>query len=94
MLMSIPNIEDVYKKSICLGEELQKEDEKGYTHLSRLIQFLVGTRGKTESLAIGGPWSPSLDGANPEKDPNVLIKTAIRNFKALTGVDLSGCTQW
>jgi DBC1 len=64
-------------------------------HPTRLINFLVGVRGKTkETMAIGGPWSPSLDGPNPDKDPSVLIKTAIRTCKALTGVDLSSCTQW
>lgn len=51
-------------------------------------------RGKDEAMAIGGHWSPSLDGADPEKDPSVLIKTAIRCCKALTGIDLSLCTQW
>lgn len=57
-------------------------------------QFLVGMRGKDEAMAIGGHWSPSLDGADPEKDASVLIKTAIRCCKALTGIDLSLCTQW
>ena len=51
-------------------------------------------KGKDEAMAIGGHWSPSLDGPNPEKDPSVLIKTAIRCCKALTGIDLSVCTQW
>ena len=32
-------------------------------HPTRVIQFLVGVRGKNETMAIGGPWSPSLDGA-------------------------------
>ena len=59
-----------------------------------LFQFLVGMRGKDEAMAIGGHWSPSLDGADPEKDASVLIKTAIRCCKALTGIDLSLCTQW
>lgn len=58
------------------------------------FQFLVGMRGKDEAMAIGGHWSPSLDGADPERDPSVLIKTAIRCCKALTGIDLSLCTQW
>lgn len=71
------------------------EERDGYVHPTRLINFLVGVRGKTkETMAIGGPWSPSLDGPNPDKDPSVLIKTAIRTCKALTGVDLSSCTQW
>lgn len=59
-----------------------------------LFQFLVGMRGKDEAMAIGGHWSPSLDGADPERDPSVLIKTATRCCKALTGIDLSLCTQW
>ena len=63
-------------------------------HPTRAIQFLVGTRGKNETLAIGGPWSPSLDGPNPDKDPSVLVRTAIRVCRALTGIDLSTCTQW
>jgi hypothetical protein len=63
-------------------------------HPTRAIQFLVGTRGKNETLAIGGPWSPSLDGPNPESDPSVLIRTAIRVCRSLTGIDLSHCTQW
>lgn len=93
--MSIPNMEEVYKKSMCLAEDLHKEDDRGYIHLTRLIQFLVGTRGsKGDPLAIGGPWSPSLDGENPDKDPSVLVNTAIRTCKALTGIDLSGCSQW
>jgi hypothetical protein len=33
-------------------------------------------------MAIGGPWSPSLDGADPANDPSVLIKTAIREEPA------------
>ena len=45
-------------------------------------------------MAVGGPWSPSLDGINPTDDPRVLINTAIRTTRALTGIDLSACTQW
>lgn len=45
-------------------------------------------------MAIGGPWSPSLDGADPEGDPQVLIRTAVRTCRALTGIDLSCVTKW
>lgn len=58
------------------------------------IISLTGMRGKNEVLAIGGAWSPSLDGADPANDPAVLIRTAIRTTKTLTGIDLSGCSQW
>ncbi|CAG5106108.1 Similar to ccar1: Cell division cycle and apoptosis regulator protein 1 (Xenopus laevis) [Cotesia congregata] len=77
---------------LCLTED--RDPDRDYVHPTRLINFLVGLRGKNETMAIGGPWSPSLDGPNPEKDPSVLIKTAVRTCKALTGIDLSHCTQW
>lgn len=51
-------------------------------------------RTKNEIMAIGGPWSPSLDGSDPVGDVNVLIKTAIRTCRALTGIDLTPCTHW
>lgn len=44
-------------------------------------------------MAIGGAWSASLDGLNPN-DPQTLINTAIRTTKALTGIDLSECPKW
>lgn len=100
MLMSVPAIEELYQKCCGLAEEKDKRDrasvesDSDYVHPSRLINFLVGLRGKNETMAIGGAWSPSLDGKNPENDPSVLIKTAIRTCKALTGMDLSNCTQW
>jgi hypothetical protein len=52
-------------------------------HPTRALKFLVGLKGKSETMAIGGPWSPSLDGADPANDPSVLIKTAIREEPAL-----------
>lgn len=44
-------------------------------------------------MGIGGSYSPSLDGPNPE-DPQTLINTAIRTTKASTGIDLSKCPVW
>ncbi|XP_050306432.1 cell division cycle and apoptosis regulator protein 1-like [Anthonomus grandis grandis] len=98
MLMGIPNIEDIYQKCCSLANDRESRDrdseDRDYIHPTRLINFLIGMKAKNETMAIGGPWSPSLDGANPEKDPSVLIKTAIRTCKALTGIDLSNCTKW
>ncbi|XP_011208504.2 cell division cycle and apoptosis regulator protein 1 isoform X3 [Bactrocera dorsalis] len=91
MLMACPPIADLYQKCF---EDDDNDNEQNTVHPSRLISFLVGTRGRNEPMAIGGPWSPSLDGENPDKDPAVLIRTAIRTCKALTGIDLSQCTQW
>ncbi|XP_015799866.3 cell division cycle and apoptosis regulator protein 1 [Nothobranchius furzeri] len=93
MLLTNPSLEELYHKSCALAEDPQ-ELRDAFQHPARLIKFLVGMRGKDEAMAIGGHWSPSLDGADPEKDPAVLIKTAIRCCKALTGIDLSLCTQW
>ncbi|XP_049786967.1 cell division cycle and apoptosis regulator protein 1-like isoform X2 [Schistocerca cancellata] len=96
MLMSMPLMEEVYRKCCQLAEEKDKDSDDGrdFVHPTRLINFLVGLRGKNETMAVGGPWSPSLDGPNPDKDPAVLIRTAIRTCQALTGVNLSSCTQW
>ncbi|XP_014602061.1 PREDICTED: cell division cycle and apoptosis regulator protein 1-like isoform X1 [Polistes canadensis] len=92
MLISMPAMEEIYKR--CCGVSEDRDPDRDYIHPTRLINFLVGLRGKNETMAIGGPWSPSLDGPNPEKDPSVLIRTAVRTCKALTGIDLSSCTQW
>lgn len=92
MLMALPPIAEIYKK--CFESDDDDDHEHHAVHPSRLINFLVGVRGRNEPMAIGGPWSASLDGENPDKDPSVLIRTAIRTCKALTGIDLSNCTQW
>ncbi|XP_018427511.1 PREDICTED: cell division cycle and apoptosis regulator protein 1 [Nanorana parkeri] len=93
MLLASPSLEDLYHKSCALAED-PAEVKEGFQHPARLIKFLVGMKGKDEAMAIGGHWSPSLDGLYPDKDPSVLIKTAVRCCKALTGIDLSLCTQW
>lgn len=91
MLMATPPMAEFYQKCFATAEERDRYED--LVHPTRLISFLVGIRGKSETMAIGGPWSPSLDGENPS-DPNVLIKTAIRTCKGLTGIDLSNCTRW
>ncbi|XP_013138859.1 PREDICTED: cell division cycle and apoptosis regulator protein 1-like [Papilio polytes] len=96
MLISMPTLESLYQKcGLTRGDDKDKRVTKSPLHPTRLIKFLVGQKGKGgENFAIGGPWSPSLDGDNPQSDPGVLVKTAIRTCKALTGIDLSSCTQW
>ena len=114
MLLSAPPPEDLFEKT-CHFADSGAYSRETLVHPTRVIQFLVGVRGKNETMAIGGPWydsftypilldftdcflllcrSPSLDGPDPEGDPSVLVRTAIRACRALTGVDLSGCTQW
>ncbi|ELU05545.1 hypothetical protein CAPTEDRAFT_214786 [Capitella teleta] len=92
MLLSAPPSDELYHKSCALAED-PPDVQEAFQHPTRLLHFLVGLKGK-EPMAIGGPWSPSLDGAEPLKDPRVLINTAIRTTRGLTGIDLSSCTQW
>jgi hypothetical protein len=93
MLLAMPNMDELYKRSCELAENFHLNDR--YEHPSKVIQFLVGNKGgKHELMALGGAWSKSLDGPNPESNNQTLINTAIRTVKALTGIDLSPCTQW
>lgn len=86
-------MKEFFEKCFASAEEKER-DKEDLVHPTRLINFLVGIFGNKETAAIGGTWSPKLDGVNPDKDPSVLIKTAIRTCKAMTGIDLSACTQW
>lgn len=87
MLLEMPELNDLYKLND--DQSSRKED-----HPNKQIKFLVGTKSKHELMAIGGAWSPSLDGPNPESNTQTLLNTAIRTTQALTGIDLSPCTQW
>ncbi|XP_077543341.1 cell division cycle and apoptosis regulator protein 1-like isoform X1 [Haemaphysalis longicornis] len=92
MLLSSPSLEELYQQTCALAED---ESRSGTAlHPARVLSFLVGLKGKSETVAIGGPWSLSLDGPNPDSDPQTLIRTAVRTCRALTGIDLSACTQW
>jgi len=93
MLLASPNIEDLYERT-CLFVDKDSKDREDLVHPTRALKFLVGLKEKREIMAIGGPWSPSQDGADPVNDPTTLIKTAIRTCGALTGIDLSACTKW
>ncbi|XP_043537086.1 cell division cycle and apoptosis regulator protein 1-like isoform X2 [Chiloscyllium plagiosum] len=93
ILLQCPDLQKLYSQA-CTLAEVPKETADVPQHPNKLIKFLVGMKGKEEAVLIGGSWSPSLDGLCPEKDPRVLIKTAIRTTKSLTGIDLSVCTQW
>lgn len=93
MLLAMPNMNDIIKRCVSLGEDNFKENR--YDHPAKVIEFLVGNRGvKREPMALGGPWSPSLDGPSPATNTQTLINTAIRTVHALTGIDLSPCNQW
>uniref|UniRef100_A0A182KEF5 SAP domain-containing protein n=1 Tax=Anopheles christyi TaxID=43041 RepID=A0A182KEF5_9DIPT len=94
MLMSAPDMLEIYRNCFYRNDKERRDDTRSYLHPTRLINFLVGARGKNELMAVGGPWSPSLDGPHPDTDPKVLMRTAIRTCKALTGIDLSACSLW
>ncbi|XP_051780543.1 cell division cycle and apoptosis regulator protein 1-like [Erpetoichthys calabaricus] len=92
LLLSNPGLEELYKKC-CLSSEDQKDSSCKPVHPSSLVKFLVGMK-EQEVLILGGPWISSLDGPDPDKDPLVLIQTAIRCTRAQAGLDLSTCSQW
>ncbi|CAI2738420.1 unnamed protein product [Dicrocoelium dendriticum] len=90
MLMACPQLAELYRNTCRMADDPIGTDK---VPPGKNIHFLVGGRAKSETMAIGGPWSPSLDGADPS-DPMTLINTAIRTFKGYTGLDLSSCTEW
>ncbi|CAM4740247.1 unnamed protein product [Rotaria magnacalcarata] len=97
MLMSTPDIQTLISRSCLINNENGKSatiNPDDLEHPTKLIKFLVGVRHQNEYFPIGGPWSKSLDGANPESDPQVLRRTAVRCVQAQTGMDLSKCIQW
>lgn len=95
--MSTPDIQSLITRSCLIHSETDKSSSinpDDLEHPTKLIKFLVGVRYTNEYFPLGGAWSPSLDGANPESDPQVLIRTAIRCVHGQTGIDLSKCLQW
>ena len=95
--MSSPDIQTLISRSCLIHLDQAKTtpmNPDDLEHPSKLIKFLVGVRQQNEYFPIGGPWSPSLDGPNPDSDPQVLVRTAVRCVQAQTGIDLSKCIQW
>ena len=72
---------------------LNNQSVKIWQHPMKKLQFLVGQRGRRETMLIGGAWDP-VDGADPAHSPGTLRATAIRTFLAATGVDLSPAVHW
>jgi hypothetical protein len=94
MLLAMPSQSELYKRSCSFAEDAATNKDTRYEHPAKIVQFLVGNKGKHELMALGGAWSPSLDGPNPGSNTQTLINCAVRNVQALTGIDLRGCTQW
>uniref|UniRef100_A0A8C8S882 Cell cycle and apoptosis regulator 2 n=1 Tax=Pelusios castaneus TaxID=367368 RepID=A0A8C8S882_9SAUR len=92
ILLSSPGLEELYRHCLLYIED-PSEQRKSPEHPTKQIKFLLG-RKEDESVLIGGEWSPSLDGPEPDCDPMVLVHTAIRCTKAQTGLDLRACTKW
>ncbi|CAF0812086.1 unnamed protein product [Didymodactylos carnosus] len=96
LLMSSPDIQHLITRACLVADSSSSKTSNpdDLEHPSKLIKFLVGVRHQNEYFSLGGAWSESLDGQNPDKDPQVLIRTAIRTVQAQSGIDLSKCIQW
>ncbi|KYO44490.1 cell cycle and apoptosis regulator protein 2 isoform X2 [Alligator mississippiensis] len=92
MLLSSPGLEEFYRHCLLYIEDPGGQRETP-EHPTKLIKFLLGKK-EDEAVLIGGEWVPSMDGSDPDADPMVLVRTAIRCTKAQTGLDLSSCTKW
>lgn len=96
--MSSPDIQTLISRSCLInsddGHTSLTINPDDLEHPTKLIKFLVGVRYQNEYFPLGGSWSESLDGANPDTDSQVLIRTAIRCVHAQTGIDLSKCINW
>ncbi|XP_017575858.1 cell cycle and apoptosis regulator protein 2 isoform X2 [Pygocentrus nattereri] len=91
MLLSMPDIEDLYSQCCSCLEGGQANGD--IVHPTTLFKFLLLEKAGELQLP-GGPWSPKVDGSNPAKDSSVLIRTAVRCVKEQTALDLTACTQW
>lgn len=70
-----------------------EKESKMWHNPAKKLNFVLIKHDKREYGMVGGGWDPQ-DGGHPACDPTALGRTAMRHFKAATGLDLSGCTQW
>ncbi|XP_012889897.1 PREDICTED: cell cycle and apoptosis regulator protein 2 isoform X2 [Dipodomys ordii] len=92
LLLSSPGLEELYRCCMLFVDDMA-EPKEAPEHPLKQLKFLLG-RKEEEAVLVGGDWSPSLDGLDPQADPQVLVRTAIRCVQAQTGIDLSTCTKW
>ncbi|OBS73029.1 hypothetical protein A6R68_12411 [Neotoma lepida] len=92
LLLSSPGLEEFYRCCMLFVDDMAEPRETP-EHPLKQLKFLLG-RKEEEAVLVGGEWSPSLDGLDPQADPQVLVRTAIRCAQAQTGIDLSTCTKW
>ncbi|ERE87970.1 hypothetical protein H671_1g3412 [Cricetulus griseus] len=92
LLLSSPGLEEFYRCCMMFVDDMAEPRETP-EHPLKQLKFLLG-RKEEEAVLVGGEWSPSLDGLDPQADPQVLVRTAIRCAQAQTGIDLSTCTKW
>ncbi|XP_063090930.1 cell cycle and apoptosis regulator protein 2 isoform X4 [Cavia porcellus] len=92
LLLSSPGLEELYRCCMLFVDDMAEPRETP-EHPLKQMKFLL-RRKEDEAVLVGGEWSPSLDGLDPQADPQVLVRTAIRCAQAQTGIDLSTCTKW
>ncbi|KFO38124.1 Protein KIAA1967 [Fukomys damarensis] len=92
LLLSSPGLEELYRCCMLFVDDMAEPRETP-EHPLKQLKFLLG-RKEDEAVLVGGEWSSSLDGLDPQADPQVLVRTAIRCAQAQTGIDLSTCTKW
>lgn len=73
--------------------KLRAVNQQHWQHPSKGLQLVVSNLSKKGFGLLGGSWDP-VDGGHPEHDSQALINTAVRTFKASTGLDLAACTEW
>lgn len=99
ILISVPTMEDIYKRLFGQNMDSFSSDRNHPSHLSNTISFLCTKSISGGSSLIGAKFDSSLDGFLPGSSsvqsprPN-LIATCIRCVRDQTGLDLSRCTEW
>uniref|UniRef100_A0A7E4VAE0 DBC1 domain-containing protein n=1 Tax=Panagrellus redivivus TaxID=6233 RepID=A0A7E4VAE0_PANRE len=93
LLLTNPGIVEFRKKVFSLLPDGSIDEAQENVNFNKAVHFLTGIRGRNEVMAIGGAWSPTVDGGDPTS-LGTQIKVAVRSTLQLTGVDLSNVSTW
>ena len=67
-------------KVMLMGIEPKPSSNAHGQHTVNLLKFLVAKEDRSDLMCIGGFWSKSKDGGNPDTDESSLIRTAMYVF--------------